>query len=289
MSLKNTTLASLREEINRIDDAVQDLLIKRAAIAENVRVSKSGAAAWRPAREAQILRRLVKRHHGSFPRMTIVQIWREIISSMVRLQGEFSVAIYNPEENQACRELARDHFGRDTPMALYTSARAVLTAVQDGSATVGVLPIPEDSEESPWWPILAGMKGEQETICARLPFGEPVPGNGEHALCVSAGPAEESGKDISVYALRTSADISRGKLSEQIAAADIKLIRMLTGAIPSANSFKFFIELDGFITRDDPRIARFLDPLVAGPEDAIFLGTYAAPFKTIELKNTSGI
>ncbi len=288
MSVTNTTLISLREEINRIDDALQDLLIERAAIAERVRVSKSGAAVWRPAREAQILRRLVMRHRGSFPRITIVQIWREIISSMVRLQGEFSVAIYNPENNQFCREVARDHFGRDTPMALYTSARAVLSAVQDGSATVGVLPIPEDSEEAPWWPILAGMAGGPAAICARLPFGPSVPKNEEQALCISTTPPEESGIDISLYAFKTSVNLSRARLSEELAATGIKPIRLLGGAIPSSDSSAFFGELDGFTTPDDPRIARLLDPAVAVAEDAIFLGSYASPFKITELKDVSG-
>ncbi|MEE2661643.1 MAG: chorismate mutase [Pseudomonadota bacterium] len=287
MSVKNRTLASLREEINRIDDAVQDLLIERAAIAENVRVSKSGAAVWRPAREAQILRRLVMRHRGSFPRVTIVQIWREIISSMVRLQGEFSVAIHNPENNQSCREVARDHFGRDTPMALYTSARAVITAVQDGSATVGVLPIPEDSEETPWWPILTGMAGGPAAICARLPFGASVSGSGEEALCVSTTPPEESGIDVSLYTFRTSANHSRAKLSEEIAAAGIKPLRLLGSSIPSTESSLFFAELEGFTRPDDPRIARLLDPVVAAAEDAVFLGAYASPFKTTALKDAS--
>ena len=284
MSVKKLTLASLREEINRIDDALQDLLIERAAIAENVRVSKGGATVWRPAREAQILRRLVMRHHGSFPRITIVQIWREIISSMVRLQGEFSVAIHNPENNQSCREVARDHFGRDTPMALYTSARAVLTAVQDGTATVGVLPIPEDSEEAPWWPILAEMAGGQAAICARLPFAASVAASGEQALCVSAAPPEESGIDVSLYAFRTSTNHSRTGLSDEIAAAGIKPLRLLGGAIPSTESSIFYAELNGFTTPDDPRIAGLLDRVVAAAEDAIFLGAYASPFKTTALK-----
>tara|TARA_B100001123_G_scaffold371942_1_gene435510 strand:+ start:146 stop:1015 length:870 start_codon:yes stop_codon:yes gene_type:complete len=287
MSEKNITLASLREEINRIDSALQDLLIERAAIAENVRVSKSGAAVWRPAREAQILRRLIMRHRGSFPRITIVQIWREIISSMVRLQGEFSVAIYNPENYQSCREVARDHFGRDTPMTLYPSARAVLKAVQDGSATVGVLPTPEDSEETPWWPILAGMAGSRPAICARLPFGSSVSGSGEQALCVSTTPPEESGRDVSLYAFRTSPNISRARLSEEIAAVGITPIRLLGGAMLSSDSFAFYAELGGFATPDDPRIASLLNSVVAPTEDTIFLGSYASPFKITELKDAS--
>ena len=221
MSKNNTSLEALREEINRIDDALQDLLMERAAIADNVRRSKHETPVWRPAREAQILRRLIMRHKGSFPRTTIIQIWREIVSAMVRLQGEFAVAIYNPKNNKVYQNLARDHFGCQAPLEIHSSARAALTAVQDGSATVCVLPIPEDSEDVPWWPILAGMTGGKAIVCARLPFGTAALTNGEQALCVAKPPAEESGKDNSLYVFQTSVDISRARLTDQITAAGL--------------------------------------------------------------------
>jgi len=187
MSEGKPNLAALREELDSIDNALHDLLMRRAAIAAGVRASKGGAPVWRPSREAQILRRLMARHSGPFPRATIVQVWREIISAMVRLQGEFSVAVYAPEGDRLCRDMARDHFGAETPLSLHSSARAVLTAVQEGTATAGVLPIPEDSEEAPWWPILAGMaSGGDVSVCARLPFAPTAPGNGDSALCVAA-------------------------------------------------------------------------------------------------------
>ena len=94
MSDGKPNLAALREELDSIDNALHDLLMRRAAIAAGVRASKGNAPVWRPAREAQILRRLMTRHTGPFPRATIIQLWREIVSAMVRLQGEFAVAVY---------------------------------------------------------------------------------------------------------------------------------------------------------------------------------------------------
>ena len=111
-----------------------------------------------PREEAQILRRLIARHKGPFPRSTIVQLWREIVSAMVRIQGELKVAVYAPDGIHTCREMARDHFGAGTPLSLHSSARAVLNSVQDGKATVGILPFPEDGEAAPWWTVLAAME-----------------------------------------------------------------------------------------------------------------------------------
>ncbi len=289
MSEGNTPLAALREEINGIDDQIHELLMRRAAIAADVRDTKQGAPVWRPAREAQILRRLISRHKGPFPRTTVVQVWREIVSAMVRLQGEFAVAVYATENNRMCRDMARDHFGAETPLALYSSARAVLTAVQDGSATVGVLPIPEESEETPWWPILAGMSGSGTAVCARLPFAPSAPGIGDSALCVASIPPDESGNDRSLFVLLTSPEVSRARLNDAIAAAGIKPLRLIGRGTPPDNTSVFLAELEGFAGPDDPRLARLTDPDTGLVEAATFIGVYAVPFDAGEIADRETI
>ena len=283
MSDGKTPLSALRDEINGIDDDIHALLMRRAAIATSIRDSKHGGPVWRPAREAQILRRLIARHEGPFPRTTIVQIWREIVSAMVRLQGEFAVAVYATENNRLCRDMARDHFGAETPLALYSSARAVLTAVQDGSATVGVLPTPEESEETPWWPLLAGMSGSGTAVCARLPFAPSAPGYGDSALCVASIPPDESGLDRSLFVLRTSPEISRARLNDAIAAAGIKPLRLTGRGTPPDDTSVFLAEFEGYAGPDDARIAHLTDPDTGIVEGANFIGVYALPLAARDL------
>lgn len=283
MSEGNTPLSSLREQINSIDDDIHALLMRRAAIAASVRDSKQGGPVWRPAREAQILRRLIARHEGPFPRTTIIQIWREIVSAMVRLQGEFAVAVYATENSRLCRDMARDHFGAETPLALYSSTRAVLTAVQDGSATVGVLPAPEESEETPWWPLLAGMSGGGTAVCARLPFASSTLGIGDSALCVASIPPDESGLDRSLFMLRTSPEISRARLNDAISAAGIKPLRLIRRSTPPDDTSAFLVELEGCVRPDEARIARLTDPDTSIIEAADFIGVYALPLAAKEL------
>ena len=56
-------LPALRAELDRIDNAMHDLLMQRAEVVEHV--ARSGKpAAFRPGREASIIRRLLRRHHG---------------------------------------------------------------------------------------------------------------------------------------------------------------------------------------------------------------------------------
>lgn len=289
MNEGNSSLAALRQQIDGIDDALHDLLMRRAAIAGEVRASKSSGQVWRPSREAQVLRRLIERHEGRFPRATVVQIWREIMSAMVRLQGEFAVAVYATENDRHCRDLARDHFGAETPLALYGSTRAVIIAVQDGSASVGVLPSPQDSEDAPWWPLLASMSGDRPTVSARLPFAPTAPGTGDSALCVSTVPADRSGDDRSLFAIRTSPETSRARLNDAIAAAGIRPLQLIGRGRSHDNTSMFLAELDGFAGPDDPRLARLAAPESGIADAAIFLGAYATPFDPAALADSGDL
>ena len=71
------TLDQVRRDIDDIDTSIQDLLIRRTELVEEVRAIKQD---WRvkiePSREAEILYRLIDRHSGAFPRRDLVAIWR---------------------------------------------------------------------------------------------------------------------------------------------------------------------------------------------------------------------
>src|SRR5688572_768650 len=63
MSDRPPGLDDLRHAIDKCDEAILDLLTKRNALSRSVGLGKAltGAAIWRPAREARILRRLLGR------------------------------------------------------------------------------------------------------------------------------------------------------------------------------------------------------------------------------------
>jgi chorismate mutase len=78
-------LADLRKEIDRIDEAMHQLLMERGEIIDRLiavkRSQDTGTSAFRPAREVEMMRRLVKRHKGILPVDTAESIWRIIIST----------------------------------------------------------------------------------------------------------------------------------------------------------------------------------------------------------------
>src|SRR5947199_10522679 len=87
-------LGELRKEIDRIDEAMHRLLMERGEIINRliaVKKTQESGSAFRPAREADMMRRLVERHHGILPLDTAESIWRVIISTFTHVQAPFAV------------------------------------------------------------------------------------------------------------------------------------------------------------------------------------------------------
>ena len=85
-------LSTLRAELDRIDNAMHALLIERAGVVEHV--ARSGKpAAFRPGREAAIVRRLLGQHEGKLPDLALCRIWREMFACTTRMQGPFVVGV----------------------------------------------------------------------------------------------------------------------------------------------------------------------------------------------------
>src|SRR5216683_5287862 len=167
-------LEGLRRRIDEIDDRLQDLLVERIQIVSTVAAHKRsnrGVGAHQPAREAEIIRRLIERNRGAFPPATLVRMWRELLAATVRLQGAFQVAVYAPPEAQAFWDLARDHYGSHTAMLPCRSTGQVINALSEGQAAIGVLPMPQEEEPDPWWRHLLSPQGNAPHVIARLPFG----------------------------------------------------------------------------------------------------------------------
>jgi chorismate mutase-like protein len=77
-------LSELRQEIDRIDETMHRLLMERGEIIDRliaVKKSQETGSAFRPVREAEMMRRLVERHKGLLPLDTVEGIWRVIIAT----------------------------------------------------------------------------------------------------------------------------------------------------------------------------------------------------------------
>src|SRR5918994_4915856 len=104
------SLADLRREIDRIDETMHRLLMERGDIIDRlitVKGTQEAGSAFRPAREADMMRRLVQRHRGILPLDTVESVWRVIISTFTHVQAPFSVHADLSAGDAAMRDSAR--------------------------------------------------------------------------------------------------------------------------------------------------------------------------------------
>src|SRR5215475_9358101 len=165
------TLAELRKEIDAIDEQVHRLLMARGDIIDRliqVKQTQEVGSAFRPAREASMMRQLVERHRGILPLDTIESIWRVIISTFTYVQAPFSVHADVSVGESAMRDSARFHFGFVVPYVAHFSATAAVEAVAGSKGDLAL--VSATSSRTPWW--LSLEAGGAPKIIARLPFVE---------------------------------------------------------------------------------------------------------------------
>ncbi|HEV3161603.1 MAG TPA: chorismate mutase [Xanthobacteraceae bacterium] len=167
------SLADLRRDIDRIDADMHALLIERGEIIDQliaVKKTEETGSAFRPAREAEMMRRLVQRHHGSLPLDTAESIWRVIISTFTYVQAPFSVHADLSTGDALMRDTARFHFGFTVPFVPHMGAASVVEAVTASKGDLGLVPAFAVAGSGPWWTALEFASAPK--IIARLPFVE---------------------------------------------------------------------------------------------------------------------
>ena len=276
MDVPAATLAGLRAEIDRLDDAIHDLLMARAAVVARV-ISQGGKGrvALRPGREAGILRRLLHRHHGTLPRRAVVRVWREVLAATTSMQGPYAITVCEPEPGNGYAQCAREHFGVLTPLRLYQSPAQAIAELGAGTATAAVLPLPAEEEAQPWWTSLLHRADPRSHVVARLPFWAPRSEGAPRvqALVVAAVAPDPSGEDRSLIALELPPGQSRARLAAALGAAGLVLGRTLLLRDPRTAAAQALVDVEGFVTEDDPRLAALTDAL----RPPVVLGAYALP------------
>ena len=221
------SLADLRREIDRIDEAMHGLLMERGEIIDRLIAAKQTqetGSAFRPAREAEMMRRLVDRHKGILPLDTAEGIWRVIISTFTYVQAPFSVHADLSAGDAAMRDSARFHFGFTVPFVPHMGAASVVAAVSDSKGDLGLVPAFGMAGAGAWWSALEFDTAPK--IIARLPFVERADHPaGVPVFVVSRAAADAMVKEVKVWSVRVAgwskaATQAIGPLAEVIAVPD---------------------------------------------------------------------
>jgi chorismate mutase len=271
-------LGALRAEIDALDDAMHDLLRRRAEVVARLAGSraKGDAPTLRPGREAQVLRRLLTRHDGPLPPAAVVRLWRDVFAVSSGMQRPFTVAVQGGGGAPAAEHLAREHFGALTPLSLLPTPARALATLAAGEAAAAVLALPREDEpaEAAWW---TGLDSPRLQVGARLPFWAPAGAEAEgEALVVLPGAPDPSGEDRSLLRLEArGAEIGgRAPLLSALAAVGLPARTLLVRRDGAAGGATLALaEVEGAVAAGDPRLADL------GLDRVVPLGFYAVPLR----------
>ena len=287
MSAAQNPLYELRRQIDEIDTALHDLIMRRTEVVQQIAAVKgsNGAAFHLPGREAEVVRRLVRRHHGAFPKAVLVRIWREMISALIRLQGPFAVAVYAPADRLTYWDLARDHYGALTPIVAHASTGQVVSAVTEGAAHIGILPMPEQDDSDPWWRALVGNDPKLPRIVGRLPFGAGnLRGEPREALAIGLAAPQSTGHDRSLLVIETMREISRSAIKTTLSGLGFDPALLQAWREPSGSDRRLYlIEIAGYSDAEDPRLPRLVEEHREDVAQVWRIGGYAVPLTAEEI------
>src|SRR5712692_3767485 len=228
LSVSDTpSLADLRKEIDRLDEAMHSLLMKRGEIIDRLiraKHTQESGSAFRPAREAEMMRRLVERHRGILPLDTAESIWRVIIATFTYVQAPFSVHADLSAGDAMMRDSARFHFGFTVPFVPHMGAASVVAAVSESKGDLGLVPAFDIAGAGAWWNALEFDSAPK--IIARLPFVERADHPAALPVFVLSRIADDAMvTEIEVWSMRVAgwsatAAKALGPLAEVVAAPD---------------------------------------------------------------------
>lgn len=142
-------LAEIRQRIDEIDKSIQELVSERAACAAQVaRVKQQQGETghfYRPEREAQVLRAVMKRNTGPLSNESIAGIFREIMAACLALEKPLTVAFLGPEGTYT-HAAACKHFGNLIEPHSVSSIEEVFRLVEAEGANFGVVPVENSTE-----------------------------------------------------------------------------------------------------------------------------------------------
>jgi chorismate mutase len=285
-------LKLLRDELDTIDIKIQALLNLRAEVSLNVKkVKNDNSPKLKPGREAQILRGIVNRHQGPFPKLELIRVWREILSASLKAQGPFSIAVYKPEDNKnnyGYITSARQHFGAYTSMIGHPSQRRVVEAVLEDECTIGILPMPQRNEDNPWWQYLAfqgkNIGNKPAQIIAKLPFVKTPIDNGNptdqalECLVVARSDPDKSGLDGTYIALDLKENISNTRIDSLLIENNIDgSVAAIWHDTEAPERWLSLLNINELILAKNKKLDHLENDLIEFLNQLTILGCYASP------------
>ena len=136
-----------RDAIDALDREILARLSERARHAQAIGRLKdgSGAPAYRPEREAQVLARLAEANPGPLPDESVAGIFRQIMSACLALERRLAIAYLGPPGTFSHAAVAR-HFGAFVEAIPEGTIDEAFRAAESGRCDYAVVPVENSTE-----------------------------------------------------------------------------------------------------------------------------------------------
>jgi chorismate mutase len=187
-------LNQLRNAIDNLDNEILQALAKRMKLSDQVIAAKNGAVAFRPGREAALVRKLVinsKANGHDLSPPVILGVWRQIMAaSLNRQNGDLAFAVHD-----MVMPAAAWHMGSALVATSFNQMTPLLDAVASEQCRYGLVPANHDIKA-----LLGALDQHQHLlIIARTPLYD-MPSL-QPAYIIADYLPDPSGDDISLYAV----------------------------------------------------------------------------------------
>jgi chorismate mutase/prephenate dehydratase len=159
-------IARRRAAIDALDEKIVALLSERAGNAAAIGKLKGDGGAYRPEREAEVLRRVLAANRGPLPDDALAQLFVNIMSACRSLEEPLAVAYLGPEGTFSEMALGK-HFGASVATLPCASIDEVFRAAETGKAQYAVAPV-ENSTDGAIGRTLDLLLATPLQICAEV-------------------------------------------------------------------------------------------------------------------------
>ena len=218
----SSDLAALRALIDDTDLGILTLVDRRFSAVAEVRALKGKdghASPVRPAREAEIIRRLVltKREHVSIE--TLVRLWRCLISAATAMQAPVRIHIgRDVDRHGEWRDVVGMHFA-GLPIHVHADDKTVVAAVAEHPADLAVV-----ATGGRWAASFITAATEKLAVIGRLPF--LARGGRPPLLVLGQAASEPSGDDETLVLVEKGSAPPSGRQLWSASGEDIDLIAL---------------------------------------------------------------
>ncbi len=134
-----------RTAIDGLDREILRALNQRASHAQAIGKLKGESAAYRPEREAQVLRAMRDANPGPLPGDAVAGIFRQVMSACLALERRLRIAYLGPAGTFSHGAVAR-HFGEFVDAEPCASIDEVFRAAESGQTDYAVVPVENSTE-----------------------------------------------------------------------------------------------------------------------------------------------